>query len=347
MNQALSSALGLLDSKPLDYEVAKARALMVGYDARWYESYRAYDVIAVESEFAFPLVNPETSGTSRTFIEAGKIDGILRKRDTGRYLVLEHKTTSEDIEPGSNYWLRLDMDTQCSKYVLALRAMNLETGNLLYDVIHKPASKPHQLPVLDGDGVKVVLDANGERVKTLNGKKWRESGDTEKGYVLQTVQETPEQYGARLTEEIASNTMRYFGQRETPRLDTQLLDYMSDAWQLSQEILNRRHCKSWPRNPDACMRFSGCEFFELCTGRASVDGIRFRRAPEKHRELEMKEAGRELLTNSRLSALRKCARYHFHRYEQPIEQVAEESEALRFGTLFHNALRAYFEAMKH
>lgn len=345
MNPAITAALALLNAKPLDHEVAKARALIIGYDERWFAKYADYEVIEVESEFRFALLNPETEGASKTFDEGGKIDGLLRHRRTLRYAVLEHKTTSDEINTGSSYWDKLAMDTQCSKYILAQRSKGLEVGNLLYDVIHKPGSRPRQIPTLDEDGKKIVLDAAGNRVRTKDGKKWRESADTELGYVLQSVQETPDQYGARILDEIRQQPDRYFAQREVPRLDTELLEYMGDAWSLSQQILYYRRANLWPRNTAACDAFSKCEFFDLCAGRASVDGIRFRSCA-KHRELTMEEGTRELLTTSRLAALRKCARYHFHRYEQPIEPCEEESEALRFGSLVHSAFEAYFNALK-
>ena len=345
MSDAISAALAVLDSKPLDLEVAKARALIVGYHDRWCETFKDYKVIEVESEFTFPLINPKTEGRSQTFNEAGKIDAVLQHRSTERFLVLEHKTTSDEIDAGSDYWAKLGMDTQCSKYFLALRSRDLPVGNLLYDVIRKPGSRPHQIASLDDDGVKIVLDADGRRIRTLNGKKWRETGDSEKGWILQAVQETPKQYGSRLLSEIQAEPHRYYSQREVPRLDTELLAYMTDAWVLAQEILFRRRFDNWSRNPDACTRYAKCEFYDLCTGRSQVDGIRYRLS-EKHRELTIEEEDRELLTNSRLAALRKCARYHYHRYERPIEPVAEESEALRFGTLMHSALEAYFRTLQ-
>ena len=343
--KALDAALAFLDAAPFDHEVAKAKALIIGYNLQWSEKYAAYAVVAAEEEFRFPLINPDTEGMSKTFDEAGKIDLVLRHKASGRHVLVEHKTTSDSIEPGSDYWDKLAMDTQCSKYILAWRQRGHDIGNLLYDVIHKPGSRPRQIPTLDEDGKKIVLDASGERVKTKDGKKWRESGDTELGYVLQTTQETPEQYFERLKSEIEADPSRYFAQREVPRFDSDLLEYMSDAWALSQQILIYRRANLWPRNPAACSAFGTCEFFDLCAGRASVDGIRYRESV-KHRELSANEEGKELLTNSRLTALRKCARYHFHRYEKPIEPVKEESDALRFGTLMHNAMEAYFNALK-
>jgi hypothetical protein len=110
---------------------------------------------------------------------------------------------------------------------------------------------------------------------------------------------------------------------------------MEDAWALSQHILYFRRSNLWPRNPSACTQFGTCEFFDLCSGRASVDGIRYAEKPKRHAELETLENGKEFLTNSRLSALRKCSRYHFLRYEKPVKAVRDEEEALKIGSAFH------------
>ena len=47
----------------------------------------------------------------------------------------------------------------------------------------------------------------------------------------------------------------------------------------------------------------------------------------------------QLLTNSRLSALRKCARQHYYRYELGLSRV-RSSDALRLGSAFHVGLES-------
>ena len=61
------------------YEDAKAEAMIRGYSARW--STESLEVVNVESQFAAPLVNPDTGAASRTFQLAGKLDGIVRRPD--------------------------------------------------------------------------------------------------------------------------------------------------------------------------------------------------------------------------------------------------------------------------
>jgi len=347
--EALNAALSAIKSTDA-FAQARARAIISVYHEVWgADRWKDFEVVAVEHEFSFPLMNPDTEGKSQSFVEAGKMDVLLRRRSTGRLTVLEHKTTSDDVGPESDYWLRLKMDGQVLKYDLGARSMGEEVQGVLYDVMGKPAHRPSQIPLLDADGVKIVMDANGERVRTKDGKKWRESADSAQGYVLKTRPETPDEFEARLIGVLREQRNDYFAQKEVPRLDSEIIAFMEDEWNLSQQILHYRSKKLWPRNPNACTAYNRtCEFFDLCTGRASVDGIRYHKVPNVHNELRLQRDGdRQLLTNSRVSCLRQCARKHFLHYEEGVRRVdGEEAEALHLGTLIHLALEAYFNHMK-
>jgi hypothetical protein len=338
-----AATLALEKSGEYTHIVALSHALFAGWKVSFGAVLETHDVLEVESEFCFDLLNPETEAPSRTFVEAGKIDGILRHRASGIIKTLEHKTTSDSISPESSYWPRLIMDSQVSKYILACKSRGLDASSVLYDVVSKPAQRPRAIPLLDDQGFKIVLDAGDNRVKTADGKKWRESGDSGKGYTLQTREESPAEYHERVRTEIFSDIPGYFSQREIPRSDESLLEYMQDAWSLSQQILYFRRAKLWPRNPSACVAFGTCEFFDLCSGRASVDGIRFAKKAKRHAELDGVETTKGFLTNSRISAIRKCSRYHFLKYEEPVEPVGPPSDALRIGTLFHAACESYLK----
>jgi hypothetical protein len=347
---ALAAALNAMAPTPKTdlYAHARARALMVGYDERWSGKWQHYDIIEVEHEFTFPLLNPETEGTSRTFVEAGKIDVKVRNRANGQLGVIEHKTTQDPVDAASDYWDRLRMDPQVSKYFIGTAQFGEEVGEVIYDVIRKPAQRMTNIPLLDADGVKIVRDANGERVRTKDGKKWRESADAAAGFVMDTRPERPDEHEARVLAVIREDPERFYGQRKVTRMDSDILEFMNDEWSLSQQILYFRNRSLWPRNPAACNAYGTCEFFDLCCGRVTVDGVNYRPRERAHAELTIQgHNGLELLTNSRATALRKCARYHQHRYETPIERVGgEESEALFFGTLIHRGLEAYFNSLK-
>lgn len=264
-----------------EYEAAKIRVMLRGYDARWQGAHDPLDVVAVEREVYAPLRNPETGAASRTFELGMKLDVLL-----GRTFV-EHKTTAEEIGLGSAYWKRLQMDTQVSTYYAGAKSLGHDVTGCLYDVLRKPAQRPCQVPLKDEDGCKIVLDQAGERVRTKDGKKWRQTGDAELGYVLQTRPETPEEYEQRLTDEVAENPDKYYQRGEVVRLESEEREAAFDTWQLAREIREAELADAHPRNPDACVRFGRlCSFFDVCTGTASLDdAARFRRLENVHSEL--------------------------------------------------------------
>lgn len=331
------------------YIIAKARAMLRG----WWERNSArlvakYQVVEVENEFTFPLQNPETESFSRTFVEAGKIDGILIDRASGREVVMEHKTSSEDITTGSEYWARLKMDVQVSKYFLSRMAAGKEPACVLYDVLKTPAFRPSQIPILDEDGIKVVCDKiTGERLQNKNGS-WKQSVSDSETQVMDCRIESPEEYEQRVFTEVTTRADEFYAWSEVPRLDGDLVEYMGDSWATSQEILMRRRMGIWPRNPAACLTFGRCEYFGICTGQDRVDGIHFQTTDRKHAELETQSAaGLELLTKSRVSCLRTCARKHKLHYEDGVKSTEPDSEALRLGTLVHEGLEQLLIHLKN
>ena len=300
------------------YEAAKLRALLRGYAARWGDD--VYDVVSVEQEFTSPLVNPETSAASRTFRLGGKLDVLIRDG------IVEHKTTSADIGFGSPYWQRLTMDGQVSTYFAGARALGVEPTRCIYDVVKKPALRPSQMAELDGDNIKIVRDANGARVRTKPGQKWadkaldardvvarnferpdlvdqrlaemeraqaakggywRQTGDADLGYVLQTRPETPDEYESRLVEDIASNPDRYYQRGEVVRLESEEREHALDVWLLAQSMRDSARLGISPRNPDACHRYNSmCPYFGVCTGTESLDdGSKFVRLENVNAEL--------------------------------------------------------------
>ena len=65
-----------------------ATAMMPAYAARYATD--DFEVIALEKNFEGPIVNPATGAASRSFVLAGKVDGIVRIGD--EHFILEHKT---------------------------------------------------------------------------------------------------------------------------------------------------------------------------------------------------------------------------------------------------------------
>ena len=266
------------------FTLAKAECLLTGYHFRWEK--QDLETLATEVEFRTDLVNPATGRNSRTFQLGGKIDAIA-KDDRDQHWVVEHKTTSEDITQGSEYWLRLRLDAQVSTYYTGAKALGYDVQGCLYDVIRKPLLRQSAVPLTDDDGLKIVLDRDGQRVMNKDGKKWRQTGDIDMGYVLQTRPETVDEYRARLIKDIADNPDKYFARGEVMRLEEDMKDAAADTWQISQQIREAEKLQRYPRNPGACTEWNRtCEYFGVCTRSASLDDpYQFRKMERTHEEL--------------------------------------------------------------
>lgn len=281
-NLPLEEVLAAATQEPCDpFMAAKLRVLLEGYDARWGAEFSSTPVMGVEQEFRTPIVNPETGASSRTFELGGKIDVLLERA------FMEHKTTSEEIGFGSVYWRTLMIDSQVSTYYAGAKALGQDVERCVYDVVKKPELRPKQVPCIDDHGQKIVFDEEGKRVKTKDGKKWRETADAALGYRLWTRPETVEEFEARLTDDVASNPDKYYQRGEVVRLEAEERDYLLDTWQLTQVMREDERLGRHPRNADACKRFGRmCEFFDVCTGVAQLDDAsRFQRVQNVHQEL--------------------------------------------------------------
>jgi hypothetical protein len=270
-----------------DFQLARAEAMLLGYHARWADEAERYEVVGVELEFSAPLVNPATEAESRSFRIAGKIDVVVREIATGRVLIVEHKTSSEDISDGSFYWVRRHMDGQVSIYYAGAAALGHDVQGCIYDVLGKPELRPSAVPLTDELGEKVVHDGAGQRVRTKDGKRWRQTGDTALGYVVQTRPETPGEFRARLLEKLEQDLDGFYQRKEVARDGTDLVDAARDRWQQALILRDAHRTGTWPRNPDACLNYGRpCEFLEACAGRADLaDPYLFRRLESAHVEL--------------------------------------------------------------
>jgi hypothetical protein len=302
------------------FEQVRAEVMLRGYDARW--SGEAYEVLAVEAEFRAPLVNPETGAPSRTWTIGGKLDVLARNIAKGRIEIIDHKTAKGDVSAGSDYLKRLRLDGQVSLYYPGAEALGHQADAFLYDVLVKPGQRPLKATPLEA------------RKYTKGGALYANQRDRD---------ETPEEYRERLVAAIVEAPNDFFQRAEIVRIGDEVRDAMADIWDLGRMMREGELAGRAPRNPDACVRYGRtCEFFGACTGEASLeDEALFRWGNPVHAELT--DAGRDVLTASRLSSFRACQRLHHLKYDLGI-RPAEEAEALRFGSLVHRALEAWWKA---
>lgn len=258
--------------------------LVCGYLWRWDGQ---LEYIHREHQFRLPLINPATGGEAKFFDLAGKIDAIVRLED-GRLAVKESKLLGDDISDDSDLWRRMRIDHQISLYIHAARQLGYDVATVLYDVTRKPTIAPTAIPLKDADGVKIVLDRSGERVKTANGKKWRETGDADQGYVLQTRPMTVEEWGEKLSADIQARPEFYFARREVPRLDQDIDEYRAEIWEVQQTLREAQRGQRWYRTVSFrtcpyCRHFSHCsEGLDVST--SAPQGFEF--VTDKHPELE-------------------------------------------------------------
>ena len=239
-------------------------ALFDGYKKRWEESDKAtYETIGTEMRFDAPLMNPETGGVSKTFHLSGKIDALAKEKATGKVVIVEHKTTGQDIGPGSDYWRKLPIDGQVSGYYCGAEALGHQASTCLYDVIRKPTIKP--------------LKATPE-----DKRKYNKDGSLSKA--CRENDETPDEWYGRLSADIASRPDYYYARIEISRSDNDLLEYLFDMWAVSREIADAQRMNRWSRNPQACSVFGTCEYFGVCTGEQDIDDVTLFRTAERANE---------------------------------------------------------------
>jgi hypothetical protein len=116
--------------------------------------------------------------------------------DLGRTVIVEHKTTSQDITPGSQYWSeRVHCDSQVSAYLRAFPG-----AIMLYDVLRVPALRP--------------LETNSRR----------------------KAPETDQQYVARCMEAMAEEPGKYFQRGYIVRLDAEHAAFEEDLTMVAESM---------------------------------------------------------------------------------------------------------------
>ena len=246
------------------YQEMTLLALFEGYQKRWLESDRkTYETIGTEMRFDAPLMNPETGGVSKTFHLSGKIDALAKEKTTGKVVIVEHKTTGQDIGPGSDYWRKLPIDGQVSGYYCGAEALGHQASTCLYDVIRKPTIKPYKATPEDK-------------------RKYNKDGSLSKA--CREFDETPDEWYERLTADIAIRPDYYYARIEISRSDNDLLEYLFDMWAVSREIADAQRMNRWSRNPQSCSVFGTCEYFGVCTGEQDIDDVTLFRTAERANE---------------------------------------------------------------
>ena len=250
------------------------REICVRLLAAWATFSEPFDVVVSEQDFEVPIRNPETRYPSRRFKLRGIFDGLVRLAD-GRLAILEHKTTSQSLDPSGDYVRRLRVDAQISRYFLAARELGLEVETVIYDLTRKPSIKPKRPLKKEVAELRETGVYHGQRIQHIP---------------EEIDRETHEMYGARLTADIVADPSRYFLRLEIPRLEDDLDEAAAELWGSQRTIARALLSGRFLRNTGACLAPFKCEFADLClngTTPASLadgevpDGYQFQPPQEK------------------------------------------------------------------
>lgn len=285
------------DSWEWEIEETTVRAMLSGYAWRWGES--GIKHLATERQFNLRIKNPATGRSIPGWEWAGKIDGIVELADRIRLAVHENKLLSCSLDSDSDLWRRLQLDPQISGYIVAARELGFPVDTVLYDVTRKPTIKPNDVPILDDDGLKVVLDQSGNRVMTKQGKP-RQTADNELGYVVVSRRMTPEEWGEKIVADIGERPDYYYARREIPRLDKDLEEWQAEMYEVQRTISEAQKSGRWFKTvgPNTC---DYCPYFGLCsTGSDPQSGslpVGFVRIGDVHPELGGSDVNRTTTTS--------------------------------------------------
>lgn len=276
--EAAITARGDLDP----YDAAMVAAMFVVHRERY--AGQTLAVVATELDFELPLRNPDTGALTPIWRLAGKVDRIFRLPD-GRLAILDYKTTGEDITPGSDYWLRLQLDQQMSLYVLAARELGHPVQTILYDVTKRPQLRPMKATPVE------------ERKYTAKPSKLADGTVRPAGSLYanqRETDETPDEFAARVADAMRAEPERFFVRHEIARLDSDLDEMRAELWHQQLAIREAQRSGRWFRNPGACVVPYRCPFLGPCSCSADVtrslpDG--FKRLQSVHPELETVNSG--------------------------------------------------------
>lgn len=297
------------------FDVARAEAMMTAYHARWFELRFENGAEGDGEETWYDVPLRDSDGVEiPNWRVVGKRDAI--KTFEHERMIVEHKHTSQEIHLGSDYWVRLALDMQATMYLDgAQQAGHKEIQKLLYDVSRKPRITPElatpeeKRKLTKGKGCTTCGGRAGGkngpakgtgliRVPTPEGSTyagesieqhcpdckntgWREPPAL---YANQRdVDESVDDYRARVREELAEMPDAYFRQGTLTRSPEQIAEARENLVTASGEIesmtriaqtrtldgsvhgIKARSC--FTMNTSTCMNIYGrrCDFLPVCT----------------------------------------------------------------------------------
>jgi len=229
-----------------------ATAMMRGYAARY--PAEEFEILALEKTFEGPIINPATGAASRSFVLAGKVDGIVRIG--GDHFILEHKTAGQ---VDGDYLEKLWTDFQITIYAYYIeQTMGIPITGILYNVLVK--AKLQQ-----GKG-ETEEEYQARRAELLAKSK------TGKTTAKRRLPESDDEFQQRLEEKYADAEMFH---REMLYLSRDRFDILrAELWELTQAFLDARRRGVFYQNTAFCFNYQRpCAYFALCRSNGNPNVI--------------------------------------------------------------------------
>tara|TARA_R100001082_G_scaffold104366_1_gene75672 strand:+ start:2143 stop:3282 length:1140 start_codon:yes stop_codon:yes gene_type:complete len=310
------------------YEVASAAALIKEYDQ--YHDNSIHEVVSVEQTLT-------TTIPGTRFTLTGRFDTMLRN-SRGELINLEHKTTGQNLDNRFHPQLtKTSFDRQISLYHLLSYLNGKMVAETQLDVIRKVSLRPKALPrgtdeLIFGSRLEIEQEDSyfGHKLSQESLTKYQ-SGNLKK--------ETPEMYGARVCNAIAEDQPKYFKRKTGITRSVKEMKFaLQQLVMVAKEIERAEDDKLFYQNTNSCHAYgSVCPYFQLCSGTDSLDSETWQ--PRRGAA----SSGRFNLSHSRIGVFNSCRAKYFYMYVKGIEKkTREDSDALRYGSLVHDALEQYW-----
>jgi hypothetical protein len=245
---------------------------LVGYN--WWYDDSDYTVEHLEQEFNIPMQSPTTGNNLRANL-IGRIDRVFSS-GPNRF-VHEYKSTSSSVDPDSDMWKRLTLNTQTRLYTYAAHRLGLGMCGVIYDVWRKPAIRPKKLT--QAESKKFAADGLycGESFNISQMTKMLPSGDitltvnshpaeVEPGAKEGTfaIRETPEMFGARLLQDITTRPDHYFARKELVHRAANIQEFEWELFFIYKTIANMKNTGAWYTDESQCEATFKCPYTDFC-----------------------------------------------------------------------------------
>ena len=275
---------------PEEWVVERAKLMYGAAGYQWYYQNNPLDTIL--REYKFDVTLPGRTGRALANVNLlGFVDKLAVMG--GGSGIVEHKTTSSQIDSESRYWGSLNLDTQTTMYLYVMQTLqkagllpecDKHIGGFIYDVFHKPTISPKMLT--QGDSKKFVEDGMYFEQKF---KIEKVIGVPEPGFGIDiddvraevkpgkkegtfAIRETPDMYGARLLADMTERPEFYFARKEIAKTDAEIDRFHSELLSILATMKSMYKMDSWYHCEKQCEATYKCDYIDICYNGVDPDG---------------------------------------------------------------------------